>query len=344
MNGESKRPDENVLKQQRLRSVTNLLTLHKVIGFCLFTGVLFIILGGIVRNANLSVVEVEQRYDNDCPQNQICTLNLTIQQEMRQPVYVYYRLENFYQNVRRYVKSVANPQLRGVTIDKSLSNCNPLQSVNGSFAYPCGLVANSFFNDTIFGKYCPGGHSCSNFSSSDWTENDIVWPTDSVKFVQTSHPTTMSPYGFQLPRIDDPHFKTWMRISLLPDFRRLYAIIHKDLHAGDSVQIQVANVFDVKSVSAKKYIIIATTSVFGTRREFLSTAYFVIGVLCVFLSLGAMIKLTKCPRGLGDMRYFYVDKTMDVHGLRKNSNVSITNTTHTEKGTLNQQEPPRESK
>lgn len=79
-------------------------------------------------------------------------------------MFVYYQLDNFYQNHRRYVKSRSNPQLLGtdMTVDE-LGDCEPIvtnadieryYSIGGepldmdAPAFPCGLVAKSFFNDT----------------------------------------------------------------------------------------------------------------------------------------------------------------------------------------------------
>jgi len=78
---------------------------------------------------------------------------------------VYYQLDNFYQNRRRYVKSRDNSQLAG-TYSTKISGCDPIQKVsdlwpkqkinlnkntmNGDLpAIPCGLVAKSLFNDTF---------------------------------------------------------------------------------------------------------------------------------------------------------------------------------------------------
>ena len=80
---------------------------------------------------------------------------------------MYYQLDNFYQNHRRYVKSRSFNQLNGkwISTDKELSDCDPIKknsdlgpnitkSIDGTPldkdapATPCGLVAKSFFNDT----------------------------------------------------------------------------------------------------------------------------------------------------------------------------------------------------
>lgn len=87
---------------------------------------------------------------------------------MTGPVFVYYQLDNFYQNHRRYVKSRDYKQLMGETrtptdvantcdpiiLNKDLANVGYTKSVNNkdldpdAVAIPCGLIAKSYFNDT----------------------------------------------------------------------------------------------------------------------------------------------------------------------------------------------------
>jgi len=87
---------------------------------------------------------------------------------MEGPIFVYYQLDNFYQNHRRYVKSRDYRQLMGETrtIDQVKTPCDPIyknsqlknaghtKAVSGiplvgeEVAIPCGLIAKSLFNDT----------------------------------------------------------------------------------------------------------------------------------------------------------------------------------------------------
>ncbi len=66
---------------------------------------------------------------------------------------MYYRLTNFYQNHRRYVKSFDADQLKGKAVPADVlktSNCKPMDVVDGKIIYPCGLIANSLFNGNYF--------------------------------------------------------------------------------------------------------------------------------------------------------------------------------------------------
>jgi hypothetical protein len=61
-------------------------------------------------------------------------------------VYLYYKLQRFYQNHRRYVKSRDDSQLHGRDTPVQ-SVCDPLATTADGQAYaPCGFIANSMFN------------------------------------------------------------------------------------------------------------------------------------------------------------------------------------------------------
>ena len=64
---------------------------------------------------------------------------LTIDSDIQAPIYVYYQLDNFYQNHRRYVKSRSNEQLMGnnLSVDQ-LDDCDPIKrnkDLGREFAY-----------------------------------------------------------------------------------------------------------------------------------------------------------------------------------------------------------------
>ena len=78
-----------------------------------------------------------------------CVLQFDVPADISPPVLLYYKLTNFYQNHRRYVKSLDQNQLRGdfVSADKLKGgDCKPLGAIGDKAVYPCGLIANSVFN------------------------------------------------------------------------------------------------------------------------------------------------------------------------------------------------------
>ena len=87
-----------------------------------------------------------------------CTLNYTLDFDFEPPIYVHYKLSNFYQNHRSYVKSRSVKQLQGKDV-LDVRHCDPwiVQRDQDTRLkmLPCGLIANSFFNDKFKVTYYP---------------------------------------------------------------------------------------------------------------------------------------------------------------------------------------------
>lgn len=78
-----------------------------------------------------------------------CTLQFSLPTDLQPPVFMYYKLTNYYQNHRRYVKSYNSDQLKGDAVDYSTvqgGDCKPADVIGDRIIYPCGLIANSVFN------------------------------------------------------------------------------------------------------------------------------------------------------------------------------------------------------
>jgi len=325
----NKRPDDSAWKQQRLAAWQPLLTPRWVIGIFSTIAVVFIPLGiGIVVSSN-KIVEVSMRYDDICPlpnsmNATYCTFDVNITSTMNPPVYFYYELTNFYQNNRRYVSSRSDPQLSGQGLSSSLSSCDPIETRTDSTGQqlvivPCGLIANSFFNDTFSASVCTSSGcnslspSASDVDSEDypsWKKTGIAWTSDvdhKFKYVPlTAGYTNISYEDYSLPRVDDEDFIVWMRTAGLPSFRKLYRIIsNTTLEAGSWVTVTVLNVFPVYQFSGSKSVVLSTTSWIGGKNPFLGWAYITVGSLAALLALLFGLKQLTSPRRLGDMQYFH---------------------------------------
>jgi len=317
----SRKPEDSDFQQQRLKAWQPLLTPKWVIGTFIVIGLIFLPVGiGILYSSN-QVVEQTVRYDNAAPP--LCTIsdpstcqhtvNITIQSTMTAPVFVYYKLTNFFQNHRRYVKSRSDPQLHGDGYTASASSCDPLQTQGQQTLYPCGLIANSFFNDTfnatLYSASSPNGQF---LSGGAWQRYGIAWSSDiNDKFKPVDAPlpndtvTRVGPGGFVLPDVTDEDFIVWMRTAGLPTFKKLYRKIETvNLNPGDILSINVVNVFPVSSFSGEKAIVLSTTSWLGGKNDFLGWAYIVVAILCFILGFLFLAKHIISPRPLGDMKYF----------------------------------------
>ena len=118
---------------------------------CLILGVIWIISAAFAYNTEAF------RYDNLCEMNEKCTFRFEVEHDLEKPVYLYYRIEGFYQAYRRYIKSRSDAQLMDENVNDydKLGDCSPMISLNDdndkSDVYlPCGLIALSFFNGFIF--------------------------------------------------------------------------------------------------------------------------------------------------------------------------------------------------
>ena len=84
-------------------------------------------------------------------------------------------------------------------------------------AYPCGLVAKSYFNDT-FELYDNG---VTNITIDD---SNIAWKSDvDYKFENLAQANWED---IQWMDVTNQHFIVWMRTAGLPNFRKLYGVIN----------------------------------------------------------------------------------------------------------------------
>lgn len=78
-----------------------------------------------------------------------CFIQFDVPYDLDHTVLLYYKLTNFFQNHRRYVKSIDMNQLKGnyVSVHSlDTGDCKPITSSGNKAIYPCGLIANSVFN------------------------------------------------------------------------------------------------------------------------------------------------------------------------------------------------------
>ncbi|KAF2671733.1 Lem3/Cdc50 [Microthyrium microscopicum] len=259
-----------------------------------------------------------------------CILQFSIPEDMKPPVLLYYRLTNFYQNHRRYVKSFDSSQLDGNarTADQiHTSDCDPLAwDANKKPYYPCGLIANSIFNDTYVNLQLlnPSGsnsNSSTNSSASiyNMTASGIAWSSDKSLYKNTEYKAedVVPPpnwvrrwdYSKKLPDLStDEAFQVWMRTAGLPTFSKLALRNDKDVMQTGSYQIEIWDEFNTTLYGGTKAILISTRTVMGGKNPFLGIAYIVVGGLCILL--GALFTATHIikPRKLGDHTYLSWDK------------------------------------
>ncbi|XP_020100126.1 ALA-interacting subunit 1-like isoform X2 [Ananas comosus] len=231
-----------------------------------------------------------------------CTRILTVPKDMGRPIYVYYQLDNFYQNHRRYVRSQNDAQLRDAGKANYTSDCAPEKKTSdGSPIVPCGLIAWSLFNDTY--SFVRGNENLAV------NKKGISWKSDREhKFGKDVYPKNFQNGtligGGKLdpnkPLSEQEDLIVWMRTAALPTFRKLYGKIETDLKENDTITVTLENNYNAYSFSGKKKLVLSTTSWLGGKNDFLGFAYLSFGGLCFFLATAFTLAYMINPRKLED--------------------------------------------
>ncbi|KAG5006527.1 hypothetical protein JHK85_025069 [Glycine max] len=267
-----------------------------------------------------AVVEIVDRYDIDCvPEdfrsNKVayikddsiaknCSRLLKVLKPMKAPIYIYYQLDNYYQNHRRYVKSRSDLQLLHGLGYNDTSSCKPLESSHNLPIVPCGLMAWSLFNDTYTFSRGP--------SELKVNRKNIAWKSDrDHKFGNHVYP-----FNFQngtligggkldpsIPLGDQEDLIVWMRTAALPTFRKLYGRIEEDLDADDVIVVHLENNYNTYSFGGKKKLVLSTSSWLGGKNDFLGVANLFVGAFCILISIIFLLLHVKNPRPYGDTAY-----------------------------------------
>lgn len=269
--------------------------LTTLITFVIF-GVIFLGLGVWLIFWARHIKEFGVTYHETCSTEKPPTkwiIDFEINDDFKAPIYVYYQIDNLFQNHRRYVNSRSDEQLRGNKLSESdiKTACDPIvtnddlgfkyaydgitELVGSEPAHPWGLIAQSYFNDTFV------------ITSPDETfeykirNESIAWSTD-VSTLFKNGPGAWETY--QWANVTDERFITWMRVAGMKNFKKPYGIIHQDMDAG-KYRLSILNNYLVKSFGGTKRFFMSTTNSYGGRNEFLAIWYLVVGGLWILFAM-----------------------------------------------------------
>ncbi|AET37777.1 Lem3p Ecym_2018 [Eremothecium cymbalariae DBVPG len=256
-----------------------------------------------------------------------CRLRFSVPYDLEGPIYVSYLIENFYANHRRFVLSFSEDQIKGLNasyedVHGSVGiNCRPLiRNEEGKLYYPCGLIANSMFNDT-FPFSLTGVNGASDFPL---TNKGINWPDDKNRFKKTQYSpddVTPPPYwkkqfpdGYNEENLPDLHeweeFQNWMRTSTLPKFSKLIRRNDNDTLSAGTYEMEIGLHWPVDGwKDGKKAVYITNSSSIGGKNKFLPIIYLVGGGLCCIIALFILFSYVFARRKIADWNLLSWNRT-----------------------------------
>lgn len=219
----------------------------------------------------------------------------------RFPINVQYRLTRFWQNHRRYAKSVAVQQLRKDTLQDALNEdtgpCDPRETsespTDGSEerVVPCGLRALSLFNDSYTLGRATG--SATDAETFDVANDTIAWATDietmygatpqsdnfntvpavatgrtilpfNESAVNESNTNSAASEDVSGPLEGDQRFIVWMKPARLSTFTKLWGTIDDaTIQEGDTLLLNVTNLFNTYAFQGQKSVRLSSDGFLG---------------------------------------------------------------------------------
>ncbi|KAF8502447.1 transcription regulator [Gautieria morchelliformis] len=350
-----RKPANTAFKQQRLKAWQPILTPKTVLPILFLIGIIFGPIGGLLIWGNDNVSQITLPY-TDCDKqgptfsnlpdanyqlrssdsglspspplwtynssSQTCTIQFELPADLQKPVFLYYKLTNFFQNHRRYVQSLNTDQLRGKFVSFNTlkgSTCKPLDVIGNQSIYPCGLIANSQFNDSIQSPFLLNTIGDSNSSSPyNFSATGIAWPGEAKKYTSAPNYPSLSdivpppnwmaryPNGYTnaTPPPDlraDEQFQNWMRTAGLPTFSKLWGRNDTEDMVKGMYNISIQMNFPVTEFGGTKSLVISTIQWSGGKNAFLGWAYVGASALFVLLAVLGTARHLIRPRRLGDM-------------------------------------------
>lgn len=302
-------PTQTAFSQQKIEAWRPLFTPFIVIMICISTGIVFIALGLTFYFISKSMIEIDVRYDNVCPDiGKKCYVNFAIPRDIHKNLYLHFRLTKFYQNHKRYYYSRCDEQLRGQYADyDTMSYCGDFRSHNGSknpedWIIPCGAIAISYFNDSF--AISEKENETIVISSSG-----IAWRSDKEKLFKNVSSQYLNSTVW-INNLTQPyengqkneHFMVWMRISSIPTIMKLYGKITSTMEKGDYV-MEIQNNYPTSIFHGEKHFVLSTTTMLGGKNPAFGILYLATGGCLMFFGIVILIGHLFWPRKLGDASY-----------------------------------------
>jgi hypothetical protein len=210
---------------------------------------------------------LEVRYDETCRGQAFCLVPFEVSDNFSNDVGLYYRLTQVGQMRREVATSFQPDMLRGLPVSpEQLKSCAPEIYINNTkddnnLLMPCGLLARSAFNDS-FTPLAP---------LPEFSDADIALNIDKTDLYHPPHADYnhssewLADSGLFPGGQTNPHFIVWMRQSPYMPFRKLYAMTHNGLRAGNYTML-VRNIYDTGTPKSEKAFVFAEVGRLGTSK------------------------------------------------------------------------------
>ena len=283
--GEIKIPhSESHFKQQKVAACKPFLTpiLSALIYFVM--AIICFAIGAVYQLESENMKEKIIDY-TDLALNSLQTIEFKLDEDFNGNIFLFYEIDNLYQNQYAYINSKNIKQLEGgKRKDLDLSSCEPREK-EGEKAYaPCGSIASSVFNDTfqfqedikiddsdISLDYYQKHYK--KLNTEDWNSENSVFVLDEELFPGD---------------VSNPHFQTWMQVAPIGTVRKPWGKITSKMPKG-TYHIDINNNYPVSSFKGKKKVIISEVKWFGTKNKFFPIFFLVIGGLSLFTSITFLV-------------------------------------------------------
>lgn len=349
----SRMPPNSAWRQQRLPSYMYIPTPNTFIPTMAGVAALFVLIGGLIIGAGRGTQSYSQDYTlcqsvnglvdakgdpalckdltNNIEQPCLCQVDITVDEDMTYPVNLFYGMEGFYQNHRRYIRNRFDATYRYkqnlfLAQGNSRSRCTEPNERNGKAIAPCGAIARSFFNDTMT--------LWSNNSAVPLSAKGIAISGDSLaKYrnpvpkndLETAFADTIRPINWQFMGAEDISVSTfgdedvgygfenqdwmvWMRVAALPNFKKLYRKVVKPF-AEDTVfragkySVRIVYNYPATEMGATKQVHLQETSRLGGKATNIGIIYLCTGCVLGAIAIALFVLHYTKGRAMGDQTF-----------------------------------------
>lgn len=122
---------------------------------------------------------------------------------------------------------------------------------------------------------------CKSFFDSKTNASYLFYYPDdeSTQYLYESYPDQISP----IEGVTNEHFIVWMKVALLPTFRKLYGRIDQSFRAGDRLVFTITANYEVDSFSGTKSIVLTNLGSYGGKNTFIGEAYIAVGAFSLIV-------------------------------------------------------------